>query len=107
MKLLQSLLLVLGIVLFIHSAFSASTHVKVMRISQLPEMPLPIDIVVECSLSFVIVLFTLASFFSGRMKPALRTDVVRQTSWDAMNSRPNYWCFNHRHRPIGEEASTD
>jgi len=45
--------------------------------------------------------------FAGKMQPALQTDIIRNTSWDAMNSRPNYWRFNHRPRPVGDAVDAE
>lgn len=62
------------------------------------------QVVAECVLSLALIAVTAAAVFSERMQPALRTDIARSTSWDAMNSRPSFWRFNHRHRLVGTEA---
>ena len=62
------------------------------------------QVVIECVLSLALIAVSAAAIFSERMQPALRTDIARNTPWDAMNSRPSYWRFNHRHRPLGPEA---
>ena len=69
-----------------------------------PFSTVPGDIVVEAILGFVVALAG-ASSLSGPFKPARATEARSRLSYDVVDTRPDFYIFNHRGTAIAKRIA--
>eukprot|EP00727_Mastigamoeba_balamuthi_P013968 m51a1_g9194 hypothetical protein (112) ;mRNA; f:95437-95929 len=89
------ILLGLGVALLLHSAYSASHHREYLRMTEKAYHGLPRDVVTECIAAVAVCSLGIVLVYTG-FRPIREASVVRDRTWDNVNSRPGFWTFNHR-----------
>ncbi|XP_018919169.2 ER membrane protein complex subunit 5, partial [Cyprinus carpio] len=102
---------VVGVGLFAlaHAAFSAAQHRSYMRLTEKENETLPIDIVLQTLLSFVITCYGIVHI-SGEFKDMDASSELKNKTFDTLRNHPSFYLFNHRgrvlFRPPEQEPST-
>ncbi|XP_067313760.1 ER membrane protein complex subunit 5 [Pseudorasbora parva] len=102
---------VVGIGLFAlaHAAFSAAQHRSYMRLTEKENETLPIDIVLQTLLSFVITCYGIVHI-SGEFKDMDASSELKNKTFDTLRNHPSFYLFNHRGRVLfrapEQESST-
>ncbi|XP_016148646.1 membrane magnesium transporter 1-like [Sinocyclocheilus rhinocerous] len=102
---------VVGVGLFAlaHAAFSAAQHRSYMRLTEKENETLPIDIVLQTLLSFVITCYGIVNI-SGEFKDMDASSELKNKTFDTLRNHPSFYLFNHRGRvlfcPPEQEPST-
>ncbi|XP_016423271.1 membrane magnesium transporter 1 [Sinocyclocheilus rhinocerous] len=102
---------VVGVGLFAlaHAAFSAAQHRSYMRLTEKENETLPIDIVLQTLLSFVITCYGIVHI-SGEFKDMDASSELKNKTFDTLRNHPSFYLFNHRGRvlfcPPEQEPST-
>eukprot|EP01099_Mayorella_cantabrigiensis_P007561 TRINITY_DN6729_c0_g1_i1.p1 TRINITY_DN6729_c0_g1~~TRINITY_DN6729_c0_g1_i1.p1 ORF type:complete len:101 (+),score=18.81 TRINITY_DN6729_c0_g1_i1:63-365(+) len=88
-------LVYLGILLLLHSTYSAVQHKKYLTLVELPFESLPLNITLECLLSLIICTVGLL-VDQAEFKPIRINALATKKTWDMMDHRPSFILFNHR-----------
>ncbi|XP_073676886.1 ER membrane protein complex subunit 5 [Garra rufa] len=102
---------VVGVGLFAlaHAAFSAAQHRSYMRLTEKENETLPIDIMLQTLLSFVITCYGIVHI-SGEFKDMDASSELKNKTFDTLRNHPSFYLFNHRgrvlFRPPEQEPST-
>ncbi|XP_016302012.1 membrane magnesium transporter 1-like [Sinocyclocheilus anshuiensis] len=92
---------VVGVGLFAlaHAAFSAAQHRSYMRLTEKENETLPIDIVLQTLLSFVITCYGIVNI-SGEFKDMDASSELKNKTFDTLRNHPSFYLFNHRGRVL-------
>ncbi|XP_052429905.1 ER membrane protein complex subunit 5 [Carassius gibelio] len=92
---------VVGVGLFAlaHAAFSAAQHRSYMRLTEKENETLPIDIVLQTLLSFVITCYGIVHI-SGEFKDMDAASELKNKTFDTLRNHPSFYLFNHRGRVL-------
>ncbi|CAM4613782.1 hypothetical protein R3I94_013659 [Phoxinus phoxinus] len=92
---------VVGVGLFAlaHAAFSAAQHRSYMRLTEKENETLPIDIVLQTLLSFVITCYGIVHI-SGEFKDMDASSELKNKTFDTLRNHPSFYLFNHRGRVL-------
>ncbi|KAJ3330430.1 Membrane magnesium transporter 1 [Blyttiomyces sp. JEL0837] len=94
----------LGLILLVHSGYSAVEHLSYLKIVGKTEKSLPSDIVIECLLS-VLICIVGSVLMAGTFKEiSLKKEVALRTM-DSLDYRPGFRTLHHRGRVIFSNAS--
>uniref|UniRef100_A0A4W6FLY9 Membrane magnesium transporter n=3 Tax=Lates TaxID=8186 RepID=A0A4W6FLY9_LATCA len=102
---------VVGVGLFAlaHAAFSAAQHRAYMRLTEKENETLPIDIVLQTLLSFVMTCYGIVHI-AGEFKDMDASSELKNKTFDTLRNHPSFYLFNHRGRVLfrspEEEPST-
>jgi len=102
---------VVGVGLFslAHAAFSAAQHRSYMRLTEKENETLPIDIMLQTLLSFVVTCYGIVHI-AGGFKDMDASSELKNKTFDTLRNHPSFYLFNHRGRVLfrtaEEEAST-
>ncbi|XP_037317586.2 ER membrane protein complex subunit 5 [Pungitius pungitius] len=92
---------VVGVGLFAlaHAAFSAAQHRSYMRLTEKENETLPIDIVLQTLLSFVMTCYGIAHI-AGEFKDMDASSELKSKTFDTLRNHPSFYLFNHRGRVL-------
>ncbi|KAA0709364.1 Membrane magnesium transporter 1 ER membrane protein complex subunit 5 [Triplophysa tibetana] len=98
-----------GLFALAHAAFSAAQHRSYMRLTEKENEMLPIDIVLQTLLSFVVTCYGIVHI-SGEFRDMDASSELKNKTFDTLRNHPSFYLFNHRgrvlFRPPEEESST-
>ncbi|XP_007554799.1 ER membrane protein complex subunit 5 isoform X1 [Poecilia latipinna] len=92
---------VVGVGLFAlaHAAFSAAQHRSYMRLTEKEHETLPIDIVLQTLLSFVMTCYGIVHI-AGEFKDMDASSELKNKTFDTLRNHPSFYLFNHRGRVL-------
>ncbi|XP_067835885.1 ER membrane protein complex subunit 5 [Heptranchias perlo] len=98
-----------GLFALAHAAFSAAQHRSYMRLTEKENETLPVDIVLQTLLAFLITSYGIVHI-AGDFKDMDATSDLKNKRFESLRNHPSFYLFNHRgrvlFRPAEEEAST-
>ncbi|XP_073710302.1 ER membrane protein complex subunit 5 [Misgurnus anguillicaudatus] len=98
-----------GLLALAHAAFSAAQHRSYMRLTEKENELLPIDIVLQTLLSFVVTCYGIVHI-SGEFKDMDASSELKNKTFDTLRNHPSFYLFNHRGRVLNrapeQESST-
>ena len=95
---MSKLLVVVGLLAFIHAAVSAAQHRSYLRlVEQEFSGLLPLDIILQCIISLVVTMIGVVKV-SGEFKEIRALDDLKVKSVETIYNRPSFYIFNHRGR---------
>ncbi|XP_065127918.1 ER membrane protein complex subunit 5 [Paramisgurnus dabryanus] len=98
-----------GLLALAHAAFSAAQHRSYMRLTEKENELLPIDIVLQTLLSFVVTCYGIVHI-SGEFKDMDASSELKNKTFDTLRNHPSFYLFNHRGRVLyrtpDQESST-
>ncbi|KAL7863229.1 hypothetical protein AOLI_G00061520 [Acnodon oligacanthus] len=89
----------LGLFALAHAAFSAAQHRSYMRLTEKENETLPIDIVLQTLLAFVITCCGIVHI-SGEFKDMDASSELKHKTFDTLRNHPSFYLFNHRGRVL-------
>ncbi|XP_075429314.1 ER membrane protein complex subunit 5 [Ascaphus truei] len=101
----------IGLFALAHAAFSAAQHRSYMRLTEKEDETLPIDIVLQTLLAFVLTCYGIAHI-AGEFKDMDATSELKNKTFDTLRNHPSFYVFNHRGRvlfqsPDSEDSSSN
>lgn len=90
-------LIVLGLLSLLHSAFSAAQHRSYLRITSQVFTSLPLDIVVQAVSSLLLVVWGVLSRCHG-LRAVTAADENMAASANTLHNNANFYMYNHRGR---------
>uniref|UniRef100_A0A667ZF65 Membrane magnesium transporter n=2 Tax=Myripristis murdjan TaxID=586833 RepID=A0A667ZF65_9TELE len=99
---------VVGVGLFAlaHAAFSAAQHRSYMRLTEKENETLPIDIVLQTLLSFVVTCYGIVHI-AGEFKDMDASSELKNKTFDTLRNHPSFYLFNHRGRVLFRTLEQD
>lgn len=98
-----------GLFALAHAAFSAAQHRSYMRVTEKENETLPIDIVLQTLLAFVLTCYGIVHI-AGEFKDMDASSELKNKTFDTLKNHPSFYLFNHRGRVLfrspEQEAST-
>ncbi|XP_023653238.2 ER membrane protein complex subunit 5 [Paramormyrops kingsleyae] len=95
-----------GLVALAHAAFSAAQHRSYMRLTEKENETLPIDIVLQTLLAFVISCYGIVHI-AGDFKDMDASSELQNKSFDTLRNHPSFYMFNHRGRVLFQSREPD
>ncbi|XP_060783791.1 ER membrane protein complex subunit 5 [Neoarius graeffei] len=89
----------LGLFALAHAAFSAAQHRSYMRLTEKENETLPIDIVLQTLLAFVVTCCGIVHI-SGEFKDMDASSELKHKTFDTLRNHPSFYLFNHRGRVL-------
>uniref|UniRef100_A0A8C5N1X4 Membrane magnesium transporter n=1 Tax=Leptobrachium leishanense TaxID=445787 RepID=A0A8C5N1X4_9ANUR len=86
-----------GLFALAHAAFSAAQHRSYMRLTEKEDETLPIDIVLQTLLAFVVSCYGIVHI-AGEFKDMDATSEFKNKTFDTLRNHPSFYVFNHRGR---------
>ncbi|XP_073497399.1 ER membrane protein complex subunit 5 [Phyllobates terribilis] len=96
----------LGLFALAHAAFSAAQHRSYMRLTEKEDETLPIDIVLQTLLAFVVACYGIVHI-AGEFKDMDATSELRNKTFDTLRNHPSFYIFNHRGRVMFQSPETE
>ncbi|KAM4665012.1 ER membrane protein complex subunit 5 [Discoglossus pictus] len=101
----------LGLFALAHAAFSAAQHRSYMRLTEKEDETLPIDIVLQTLLAFVVTCYGIVHI-AGEFKDMDATSELKNKTFDTLRNHPSFYVFNHRGKvmfqsPESEESQSN
>nr|XP_033802854.1 membrane magnesium transporter 1 [Geotrypetes seraphini] len=96
----------LGLFALAHAAFSAAQHRSYMRLTEKEDETLPIDIVLQTLLAFVITCYGIVHI-AGEFKDMDATSELKNKTFDTLRNHPSFYVFNHRGRMLFQSINTE
>eukprot|EP00026_Physarum_polycephalum_P023196 Phypoly_transcript_28033.p2 GENE.Phypoly_transcript_28033~~Phypoly_transcript_28033.p2 ORF type:complete len:110 (+),score=5.42 Phypoly_transcript_28033:36-332(+) len=90
---------VLGLLLLLHSAYSAAQHREYSRETGKLFESIPTDVYIETILAVVISAWGVVGV-SGTLKPIKLLDAVSKTTFDSVDIRPSFMSLNTRGKVV-------
>ncbi|NP_001085533.1 ER membrane protein complex subunit 5-A precursor [Xenopus laevis] len=87
----------IGLFALAHAAFSAAQHRSYMRLTEKEDETLPIDIVLQTLLAFIVACYGIVHI-AGEFKHMDATSELRNKTFDTLRNHPSFYVFNHRGR---------
>lgn len=95
---MSKLLVIVGLLAFIHAAVSAAQHRSYLRLVDLEFSGLlPLDIILQTVISLVVTMIGVTKV-SGDFKEIRALDDLKYKSIETIYNRPSFYMFNHRGR---------
>ncbi|XP_068107069.1 ER membrane protein complex subunit 5 [Hyperolius riggenbachi] len=95
-----------GLFALAHAAFSAAQHRSYMRLTEKEDETLPIDIVLQTLLAFVVACYGIVHI-AGEFKDMDATSELRNKTFDTLRNHPSFYIFNHRGRVMFNSPETE
>ncbi|XP_062521948.1 ER membrane protein complex subunit 5-like [Corticium candelabrum] len=92
-------LIVIGVFLLLHAAFSATQHRSFLRLAARPFTTLPLDIVLQCLIAFVISCVGVVRSNIKFQEIKVTTEYVTRT-FDTVGNCSSFYTFRHRGRVL-------
>jgi len=88
-------LLISGIFLLLHAAYSAAQHRSYLRLTEQEFTSLPTDIILQTIGSLLLSVFA-ATLIAGDFKEIRSNVELQKKTWKNLDNRPSFYTFNHR-----------
>ncbi|XP_012696765.1 ER membrane protein complex subunit 5 [Clupea harengus] len=88
-----------GLFALAHAAFSAAQHRSYMRLTEKENETLPIDIVLQTLLAFIVTCYGIVHI-AGEFKDMDASSELKNKTFDTLRNHPSFYCFNHRGRVL-------
>ncbi|KAI8814585.1 magnesium transporter [Cladochytrium replicatum] len=88
-----------GVILLLHSGYSAYDHIAYLKVVGKQERSLPIEILAECIISTVVCVIAIA-FVSGSLRPVSLEHELKNRSLDVIDNHPSFRTLQHRGRVL-------
>ncbi|XP_040179671.1 ER membrane protein complex subunit 5 [Rana temporaria] len=95
-----------GLFALAHAAFSAAQHRSYMRLTEKEDETLPIDIVLQTLLAFVVACYGIVHI-AGEFKDMDATSELKNKTFDTLRNHPSFYVFNHRGRVMFQSPDTE
>ncbi|KAM3910562.1 ER membrane protein complex subunit 5 [Leptodactylus fuscus] len=95
-----------GLFALAHAAFSAAQHRSYMRLTEKEDETLPIDIVLQTLLAFVVACYGIVHI-AGEFKDMDATSELKNKTFDTLRNHPSFYIFNHRGRVMFQPPETE
>lgn len=95
-----------GLFALAHAAFSAAQHRSYMRLTEKEDETLPIDIVLQTLLAFVVACYGIVNI-AGEFKDMDATSELRNKTFDTLRNHPSFYIFNHRGRVMFQSPESE
>ncbi|XP_077141426.1 ER membrane protein complex subunit 5 [Ranitomeya variabilis] len=95
-----------GLFALAHAAFSAAQHRSYMRLTEKEDETLPIDIVLQTLLAFVVACYGIVHI-AGEFKDMDATSELKNKTFDTLRNHPSFYIFNHRGRVMFQSPETE
>ncbi|KAJ8246983.1 hypothetical protein GJAV_G00257450 [Gymnothorax javanicus] len=92
-------LVAIGLFALAHAAFSAAQHRSYMRLTEKENETLPVDIVLQTLLAFVVTCYGIVHI-AGEFKEVDASSELKNKSFDTLKNHPSFYVFNHRGRVL-------
>ncbi|KAG5853066.1 ER membrane protein complex subunit 5-like [Anguilla rostrata] len=89
----------IGLFALAHAAFSAAQHRSYMRLTEKENETLPIDIVLQTLLAFIMTCYGIVHI-AGEFKEMDASSELKNKSFDTLKNHPSFYVFNHRGRVL-------
>ncbi|XP_030622205.1 ER membrane protein complex subunit 5 [Chanos chanos] len=89
----------IGLLALAHAAFSAAQHRSYMRLTEKENETLPIDIVLQTLLAFVVTCYGIVHI-AGEFKDMDASSELKNKTLDTLRNHPSFYLFNHRGRVL-------
>ncbi|KAJ8396513.1 hypothetical protein AAFF_G00018190 [Aldrovandia affinis] len=89
----------IGLFALAHAAFSAAQHRSYMRLTEKENETLPIDIVLQTLLAFVVTCYGIVHI-AGEFKDMDASSELKNKTFDTLGNHPSFYLFNHRGRVL-------
>ncbi|XP_041035962.1 ER membrane protein complex subunit 5 [Carcharodon carcharias] len=99
-------LVAVGLFALAHAAFSAAQHRSYMRLTEKENETLPIDIVLQTLLAFLITCYGIVHV-AGEFKDMDATSELKNKTFETLRNHPSFYLFNHRGRVLFSPAETE
>ncbi|XP_049596822.1 ER membrane protein complex subunit 5 [Syngnathus scovelli] len=96
----------IGLFSLAHAAFSAAQHRSYMRLTEKENETLPIDIVLQTLLSFVMTCYGIVHI-AGEFKDMDASSELKNKTFDTLRNHPSFYLFNHRGRVLFRTAEEE
>ncbi|KAJ8266935.1 hypothetical protein GJAV_G00136360 [Gymnothorax javanicus] len=97
-----------GLFALAHAAFSAAQHQAYMRLAEKEIETLPVDIVLQTILAFVVTCYGIVHI-AGEFKDMDASSELKNKTFDTLGNHQSFYLFNHRGRVLfspPEETAT-
>ncbi|KAL4648275.1 membrane magnesium transporter 1 [Arapaima gigas] len=88
-----------GLFALAHAAFSAAQHRSYMRLTEKENETLPIDIVLQTLLAFILTCYGIVHI-AGEFKDMDASAELKNKTLDTLRNHPSFYLFNHRGRVL-------
>lgn len=88
-----------GLFALAHAAFSAAQHRSYMRLTEKENETLPVDIVLQTLLAFVLTIYGIVHI-AGEFKEMDASSELKNKTFDTLRNHPSFYMFNHRGRVL-------
>ncbi|KAK6298172.1 ER membrane protein complex subunit 5 [Coregonus clupeaformis] len=88
-----------GLFALAHAAFSAAQHRSYMRLTEKENENLPVDIVLQTLLAFVLTIYGIVHI-AGEFKEMDASSELKNKTFDTLRNHPSFYMFNHRGRVL-------
>ncbi|KAE8584774.1 hypothetical protein XENTR_v10021106 [Xenopus tropicalis] len=96
----------IGLFALAHAAFSAAQHRSYMRLTEKEDETLPIDIVLQTLLAFIVACYGIVHI-AGEFKDMDATSELRNKTFDTLRNHPSFYVFNHRGRVMFQPPESE
>ncbi|KAG9340983.1 hypothetical protein JZ751_020177 [Albula glossodonta] len=96
----------IGLFALAHAAFSAAQHRSYMRLTEKENETLPIDIVLQTLLAFVVTCYGIVHI-AGEFKEMDASSELKNKTFDTLKNHPSFYVFNHRGRVLFRSPDQD
>ncbi|XP_053555243.1 ER membrane protein complex subunit 5 [Bombina bombina] len=96
----------IGLFALAHAAFSAAQHRSYMRLTEKEDETLPIDIVLQTLLAFVVTCYGIVHI-AGEFKDMDATSELKNKTFDTLRNHPSFYVFNHRGKNMFQSADSE
>ncbi|XP_075690492.1 ER membrane protein complex subunit 5 [Rhinoderma darwinii] len=95
-----------GLFALAHAAFSAAQHRSYMRLTEKEDETLPIDIVLQTLLAFVVACYGIVHI-AGEFKDMDATSELKHKTFDTLRNHPSFYIFNHRGKVMFQSPDSE
>ncbi|XP_072340170.1 ER membrane protein complex subunit 5 [Scyliorhinus torazame] len=99
-------LVTVGLFALAHAAFSAAQHRSYMRLTEKENETLPIDIVLQTLLAFLLTCYGIVHV-AGEFKDMDATSELKNKTFETLRNHPSFYLFNHRGRVLFRPVETE
>ncbi|CAD7079795.1 unnamed protein product [Hermetia illucens] len=98
-KILNKLLLTIGVISLLHAAYSAAQYRTFLRITEQDSSQLPFDIVLQALVSLFVIVYNIIQVV-GDFKEIRAAVELQEKTWETLSNIPSFYIFNHRGKAL-------
>ncbi|KAL4705879.1 hypothetical protein ACJJTC_002760 [Scirpophaga incertulas] len=95
----HKIIVIVGLLSLLHSAFSAAQHRSYLRITSQEFTTLPLDIVVQAVTSLFAVMWGVLNV-AGQLREIPAAAELNTLTWETQCNLPSFYHFNHRGKSL-------